>query len=225
MITKWANKLGMNQFLDLIYPNLCLSCDTELIQSEENICLECSSSLQKYDLKIANQKYIGTFIPHNFIAICQYNKHSSIQKLLHKLKYQNEPEIGVLLGEQIAKLHPFKEIDCIIPMPIHKKKLKKRGYNQALKIAEGINNITHFPIYNNTLVKTKNTIPQARKNKKERLEIDYNLFKVQHPETIVNQHILIVDDVITTGATLETAIGPLLKIEGIKISVAVIAFT
>lgn len=221
----WVKKIRLQHFLNILYSNTCYGCSKELNSTEDHICLHCLSSLGKHDLTTSHFKYIGKVKPIHFLAISQFHKLSSIQRLLHNLKYGNKPEIGIVLGEQLANQHKIDDIDFLIPVPMHHKKFKKRGYNQAMKIAEGIKNVWSTPILNDVLLKTKHTIPQAKKSKKDRFVIDNSLFTITEPDLLVNKHILIVDDVVTTGATLESALIPLLGVEGIKISIAVIAFT
>ena len=147
---------------------------------------------------------------------------------MHQLKYRNKPLIGQRLGKTLGlKLIEegslFSEIDMIVPVPLHWKKEQQRGYNQALQIALGIQQATQWKVEENNLVRVKENISQTKRTKYERWENVSEIFAVKNPEAIQHKHILLVDDVITTGATLEACVHALKKVEGVKVSVASLA--
>lgn len=158
-----------------------------------------------------------------------FQKKGSVQKMLHALKYKGKPDVATLLGkwyaQDLQKQNMFLQYDYIIPVPLHKKREQKRGYNQSLFFANGLSEVLHIPVLNNALVKTKFTETQTYKSREERVENTFSSFNVRQPELINNKHVLLVDDVITTGATTEACILQLQKTAGVVVSVASIAYT
>lgn len=147
---------------------------------------------------------------------------------MHQLKYRNKPLVGQRLGKTLGlKLIEegslFSSIDMIVPVPLHWKKEQQRGYNQALQIALGIQQATQWKVEENNLVRIKENISQTKRTKYERWENVSEIFEVKNQEAIQHKHILLVDDVITTGATLEACVHALKKVEGVKVSVASLA--
>jgi ComF family protein len=162
-----------------------------------------------YHLDPANSlmKRFGGRLPVDMIcALFRFTKNGRIQHLLHQLKYKNHPEIGVLLGELYGtKLAPTlqKTIDLILPVPLHPSRLRRRGYNQSGKFAEGLSTILSVPYSDELICRKIKTLTQTRKSKLQRWENVEDVFAIQAPQEIVGRHILLVDDVITTGATIE----------------------
>lgn len=150
-----------------------------------------------------------------------------MQKVVHELKYKNNPGIGLLMGSlfgnDIKDSDPIREIDLIIPIPLHPKRQKQRGYNQSEEIAKGIAEQIGIDLNTTTLVRTVNNPSQTRNNRIERWKNVEDIFSVIDVNILVNKHILLVDDVITTGSTIEACAKELLKCEGIKISIASLA--
>lgn len=159
-------------------------------------------------------------------AFLFFEKGSSVQNIFHHFKYRGKKEIGYLLGRMYAsKLKDsfFSEIDLIIPVPLHKKKLRKRGYNQSLIISQGLSEILEKPVNNTTLSRKKFTSTQTKKSRYDRWLNVKDIFSVENESLLENKHILLVDDIITTGATTESLIHTLTEIPGIKISVVALA--
>jgi ComF family protein len=182
-----------------------------------------------YHLDPANSlmKRFGGRLPVDMIcALFRFTKNGRIQHLLHQLKYKNHPEIGVLLGELYGtKLAPTlqKTIDLILPVPLHPSRLRRRGYNQSGKFAEGLSTILSVPYSDELICRKIKTLTQTRKSKLQRWENVENVFAIQAPREISGRHILLVDDVITTGATIE-ACGQMLLDGGCNsLSIACIA--
>ena len=147
---------------------------------------------------------------------------------MHQFKYKGVKEIGNLLGEiagaQLMKSELFKNIDLIVPVPLHKKRLRERGYNQSLCFAEGLATKLNATVEDNNLVRTVATKTQTHKSRFARFENMQEVFMVKDPDRLKNKHILLVDDIITTGSTLEACGIQLLKVEGVKLSIAAIAY-
>jgi ComF family protein len=150
------------------------------------------------------------------------------KNLMHQFKYNGMHQIGNLLGnmagEQLNKNEIFNTVDFIIPVPLHKKRLKERGYNQSACFAEGLSAKLNAAVEDNNLVRAKSTETQTHKSRFARFENMQEIFAVSNPEKLINKHVLLVDDVITTGSTLEACGAELLKIEGLKLSIATIAY-
>lgn len=158
-----------------------------------------------------------------------YRKGNCVQHILQELKYKGNKELGEYLGYQYAsqliESHIFQDIDLILPIPLHPKKEKKRGYNQSEWIAKGLSKGLKKPYASDILVRADFTETQTRKSRFNRWENVKNVFKIQNGDSIKNLHILVCDDVLTTGATMEAAMKDLLKIEGVKVSVVTLAVT
>lgn len=222
----------LEDFLHLIYPRTCEACGNTLYRHEEVICSHCLVHLPKtFYHKDTQNPLFHLFwgkIPIEMVASFYfYNKGNKVQHLIRQLKYKNRPEIGIYLGKRYAtylkKNEMIKSVDVIIPVPLHASKLKKRGYNQAEKFAIGLSENMGVPVDTESFIRTKATETQTRKSKEERWENVKNKFQVVNPIQIQGKHILLVDDVITTGSTLEACATVLLEQNGVKISMASIA--
>ena len=156
-----------------------------------------------------------------------FEKGSDFRLILHRLKYGGQKEIGAIMGRYMAaellSSHFFQGIDVIIPIPLHKKKQQIRGYNQSEWIARGIAAVTGIPINTESILRKKNTETQTRKSASERRDNVEGIFELQHPKTLAGKHILIVDDVLTTGSTTLACASCLVNVEGIRISILTLA--
>ncbi len=192
----------------------CAQCETEFPAVKPNE--------SKLRLKLDGRAKI-----ENFYALTRFTRSSKIQKAIHLLKYGDKPKVGHQLGIAFAnKITLDKSIDYIIPVPLHPIKLKNRGYNQSEEFANGISYKNTIPIINSILHKTSHTQSQASKNRNERLVFNPKAYKLDDKQKILQErHILLVDDVITTGVTLENCIAAFKDVKNIRISIAVIAFT
>jgi ComF family protein len=224
----------INDFLSLIYPRYCEACEALLFRHEEVICNKCTLGLPKSNFHLNNKNPIvmalGGRIPvQQATSLFVFEKAGKVQNLLHALKYENQQVIGKILGETIytdLQITGFFEgIDHVIPIPLHKKKQKARGYNQSECFAKGISEKSGIPMDATNFTREVETSTQTKKGKAERWENVKGAFALKDPEIFKNKHILLVDDVITTGATIEGAWQALKDVEGIKISVASIAYS
>jgi len=224
-------KIILSSIIGLFFPNYCPGCGNPLVKGEKYICSDCINNLpytyfNDSRKNIISELLLGRFRLQKSGSLCYFVKSGRLQKLLHNLKYENKPEIGtelgIYLGQELVKLN-FTDFDIILPVPLHPKKQKIRGYNQSEDIAIGINQVIDKPIDTKSVVRTVFTNTQTKKNKTERWENVKNIFEVKHPKKIQGKHILIVDDVITTGATIESLAKVIEKIPDIKISIATIA--
>jgi ComF family protein len=169
-------------------------------------------------------------VPFEFGASLLYFRKKGIaQQLMHNLKYKNQQEIGTFLGNIFSKnvldLPVFNSIDVIIPVPLHKKRLHERGYNQVTTFCEALEKNLAIPIIDSVLVKSINLKSQIQKSKENRLETNKNVFSIENAHKIEGKHILLVDDIFTTGATIEVCAKEILKIKNTRISIVTMAYT
>ncbi|MDI3525916.1 MAG: hypothetical protein PWR03_99 [Tenuifilum sp.] len=157
-----------------------------------------------------------------------FRKGSKYRKLLHLLKYHGRDDIGFFLGKQfgleLKKFNAYQEITAIIPVPLHPKRLKERGYNQAEVIAKGLAEAMKIPVVNDVLLRNRYTQTQTKKSRIERIQNISGAFSIHNPQKIANGHILLVDDVITTGSTLETCTQAIIDNVNVKVSIATLAY-
>ena len=227
-VKRWGYDL-----LGLLFPNACNACGTTLYYGEHLICTKCLYDLPFTDYhihadnRVAKQLW-GRLSLNAAMAMLYFRKHSKVQNLIHNLKYNNKTEVGILLGNKLGerlKSSPlYQHIDLIIPVPLHLKKLRIRGYNQSLYIAEGISKVLDVPFSEAELIRSAATESQTKKSRYNRYENMQDVFKVVKPEQLSGKHILLIDDVITTGATLEACANELLKNGVAKVSIAALAF-
>jgi len=223
-----------HRVLDLISPRLCVVCGQRLTVSEEIICSKCNLHLPRtgfqqdpYENEMA--KLFWHQIPiERATALFYYEAHSETANILYELKYKNHPEIGEVMGRLMAKeLRPsgfFDGIDGIVPIPLAKKRLRQRGYNQSLEIARGISEITCLPIQNKVVKRNAFEGSQTNKGRWERNENVEGVFELRDAAAIQGKHLLIVDDVVTTGATILACAQELCKAGNVKISVLSLGF-
>ena len=224
----------LSSLIDLLFPQICLACYEPTTANQKNICLNCRISLPRTNWHLTNDNPIekvfwGRVSIQKATAFFKFENGGGIQRLIHHFKYKGIQEIGESLGElvgtELSGSDFFKDTDLLLPIPIHKKKQRKRGFNQSLIIANGISRVTKIPIEQKVLVKAYNTQSQTRKSRFKRwLNVD-STFKVLDEEVLKSKNILLIDDVITTGSTVEACAKELLKIEGLRISLLTIAAT
>lgn len=221
-------------FVSLIFPELCQACAKSLFRNEESICADCLYHLPYTDFHLqpknaVAQQFWGRVPLEAASAMLYFSKGSRVQNLMHQLKYKNKPEVGVYLGKLCGKRlqeNPlFASADIIIPVPLHRQKQLKRGYNQSLSFAEGLSEKMLTPIGIDNLIRTASTESQTKKSRTSRYENMKEVFAVKNASLLTGKHILLVDDIITTGATLEACCNVLLQIPDVKISIAAIAYT
>lgn len=220
-------------FITLVYPRQCLACSDILRRHEEHICNSCYLRLPKSNFhhepgNAMEKLFYGRIPIHAAAGYYLFSKQGSVQKILHAIKYKGNRElastIGRWYGAELAASDRFGEADHIIPVPLHPKKLKQRGYNQSELFARGLSESMRATVNTSDLRRRQFTTTQTRKSKFERWENVEDTFELLPNHGLANKHVLLVDDVITTGATLEACCAELQKAEGIRISVASIAF-
>jgi len=232
-IQSWFSVLG-DGLLHLAFPHVCEGCGTDVLDKGHMLCLKCSSSLPStsFHLHAGNpieKTFWGRLPVTHATAQYYFTKESLIQKLMHQVKYRGNKELGIylgrMMGHQLAESNRFIYIDAIVPLPLHKTKERKRGFNQAMLLCEGIAEVLQKPVYKDVIVRNAFTETQTKKSRIERWQNMEGRFELINPSTIEGKHILLVDDVITTGATLEACGQELLKAENIKLSIATLCFS
>ena len=222
----------LSDFKHLFYPHICTGCGTDILADDNLLCAKCFVNLPatlyaQYPNNPIEKIFFGRMPVAAAHAEFYFAKESLIQHLIHQLKYKGNKEIGVYLGEMMGrtlqKTNRFNGIDGLIPLPLYPDKERKRGYNQAAVICNGMSAVMNVPVYNNVLIRRKFTETQTKKHRTERWENVAESFAVKNEELVKGKHLLLVDDVITTGATLEASGGRLLQTEVIKLSIATLA--
>ncbi len=224
----------LNDFLSLLFPRVCCACGKSLLKHEDCICAYCHYHLPKTDFHLQADNPVmklfwGRTNIHAASSMFLFNKGSKVQHLIHQLKYKGKKEIGTSLGKQYGKelkaAPLFSDATIVIPVPLHIKKLKKRGYNQSEAFAQGLAQSMNVDSGENILIRSYASQTQTKKSRFERWKNVEEIFKVAEPEKIEGKHILLVDDVVTTGSTLEACANTMLEVPGTKVSVATIATT
>ena len=222
-----------DDFISLLFPRLCYGCGNQLLRNEALICTECYVIIPRtnYHLNLDNpvaQLFWGRCLLEKAAAFSFYTIGSRIRNLIHNLKYSGIKEIGIELGRiyslSLNATDFFNGMDLIIPVPLHPSKKRKRGFNQSDCISLGISEITGLPVDTESLRRITLTSTQTKKTRYERWTNVEGIFRVSDPELLKGKHILLVDDVITTGSTIESCANEILKIEDTKVSVIALAF-
>lgn len=224
----------LNDFLHLIYPEVCIGCGSDAITFRNFLCINCFENLPKTNFfKHSNnpieEKFFGrTKISHAASAFF-FEKNTVIQRLLQELKYKQNKDCGNFMGKlmcnEMEDCSWVSEINLIVPIPLSKKRKSFRGYNQSVVIAEPIAEKYHLEINDEAIVRTVHTETQTHKNREERWNSMQEIFKINNKEIFENKHVLVLDDVITTGATTEVLCNVLLQQTNAKVSVATFACT
>lgn len=224
----------IHRLLDLISPRLCVVCDNRLTVTEETICSRCNLHLPRtgfgktpYDNELA-RLFWGQIPIERASALFYYESHSETANIIYKLKYKNHPEIGEDMGRLTARelqtTDFFDGIDGILPIPLAKKRQHQRGYNQSMEIAQGVSAITGLPIYNKLVRRNAFEGSQTNKGRWERNENVEKVFELIDGEAVRGKHLLIIDDVVTTGATIIACTKELVKAGNVKVSVLTLGF-
>ncbi len=222
-----------DDFLSLLFPRICYGCGNHLQRNENLICTECYVVIPRANYHLARENPVekifwGRCSIESAAAFSFYNKGSRIRNLIHNLKYKGIKEIGSELGRIYGlalKSSGFTDnIDIIIPVPLHPDKKRERGFNQSELIAEGIAEVTGLNVNSSAIERTVSSSTQTKRSRYDRWVNVEGIFTVKNPDSIRGRHILLVDDVITTGSTMESCVNELVKTESVKVSVVAIAF-
>lgn len=222
-----------DDFISLLFPRLCYACGNHLLRNEYLICTECYVIIPRTNYHLIEDNPVaklfwGRCLIEKAAAFSYYNKGSRIRNLIHNLKYKGIREIGYELGKiyglSLNSSGFISDIDLIIPVPLHPAKERLRGFNQSELISRGIADSAILPVDTRTLSRIIVSSTQTRRSRYDRWTNVEGIFRVTDSQTIVGKHILLVDDVITTGSTIESCTNELLKTEGVKVSVVALAF-
>lgn len=215
----------------LFYPRLCEGCNKALLGSEEVLCISCTLELPKTGYhhipdNDTAMRLAGRIPFIHATSFAHFTNDGLLQHLLHGLKYTNKKETGIYLGKQFAydlqKTAWIRSVDTIMPVPLHAKKEAIRGYNQSVLIGQGMSGALHIPLNSTALIRSRHTESQTQKTRAERLENMKEAFLVKDMSALKGKHVLLIDDVLTTGATLEASALALLQVQDIKLSIATI---
>lgn len=216
----------------LFYPHLCIGCGSDLLAPKALLCLTCVTELphtgfETYPHNPIERIFYGRLVLQYAHAGFYFSKGTLIQTLIHDFKYKGNKAVGILLSkimaEKMMNSDRFKHIDYLIPLPLFADKEYKRGFNQAKIICDGISEVMNIPVLAHTVLRKYATTTQTKKHRTERWQNVAESFTVQHTQQLQHKHILLVDDVITTGATIEACTQQMAGLAGIKISVATLA--
>ena len=224
----------IEDFISLFFPRVCNACEAPLMHNEEIICMSCLFHLPKTNFhqdqeNPVSRLFWGRVNIHAAAAFYYFRKGSKIQHLMHQFKYKGHKEVGVfigdLYGDELKKSPCFNTVNVVIPVPLHRKKIKKRGFNQSERFAMGLSQSMKIDLVTSVLVRKTASETQTKKTKFRRWENVKEIFDIEQAETLEGKHLLLVDDVITTGSTIEACATVLHQIPGVKVSVAGMAFT
>jgi ComF family protein len=229
----WKASLDVgSDFISLFFPSYCFGCNQSLVKGEDTLCTQCLLELPKTNYHLLEDNPIKTKLTGRLPlkhawAFLKFRKTGIVQHLLHQLKYNNQPEVAVKLGRnygiELAQGGYQNDFDMIVPVPLHSSRQKKRGYNQSSKFAEGLSYTMGIPWDESISIRTTTTATQTKKSKQERWENVSSVFDIRESEKIRDLRILLVDDVITTGATMEACGQHLVENGCSELSIACIA--
>jgi ComF family protein len=222
----------VKNLLNLFFPKICEACNNVLLDNELMICTNCRHQLPITNFHFEDSEKVkkilyGRVKLDNATALLHFSKKGIVQQLLHNLKYRGHEEIGAFfgkwLGAELREIEAYNSIEVVIPIPLYKTKLRKRGYNQVTKFGKEIAKALNADYNDTVLIKSKATTTQVFKGRLTRINDDGALFNITENKSLIGKHILLVDDIITTGATIETCATVLLKIDNIKLSLVTMA--
>lgn len=222
----------IKDLISLLFPRYCKVCGRRLTHSENHLCISCLLELPRTHYEqipenLLMQHFIEWPEVVSATAYLYYYKEGKYSSLIHHLKYHDLPEVGTYLGRlaatELRESGFFDGIDLIIPVPLSRKRYHQRGYNQSDYIAQGISEVTHIALRTDCLARTVDTDTQTHKSKEERWKNTKDIFQVVNPETLKGKHLLLIDDVATTGATLHACASTLLTLPGVRISIFALA--
>jgi len=227
-------KQWISPLIRLFFPHYCVVCEGRLREEEEVLCAECWQRFPRTNFQMLKDNPVerlfwGKFTLGRATAFCYYWQEDDYSRIVRLLKYDGRPDVGISMGKKMAAelwLSGFFEgIDMLIPIPLHEKRQKERGYNQSEEFARGIAELTEIPVATDVVERLSFGISQTKLNHWERRENVENVFHLINGESISNRHVLLVDDIMTTGSTIISCGSELLKAGNVKISILTIGYT
>ncbi len=220
--------------LHLVFPHVCAGCGSDVVETHNELCLKCLTALPQtnfclYPNNPIEKIFWGRLPVTHAAAQYYFTKESLMQQLMHQFKYRNHKELGLylgkLMGHALSASNRFSFIDALIPLPLFPARERKRGYNQAAVLCEGIAAILQKPVLKNVVQRIRYTESQTKKSRVERWQNIEGRFELMDPKAIAGKHVLLVDDVITTGATLEACGREIVQTENTQLSIATLCFS
>lgn len=218
--------------LQIVFPHVCSGCGSDLLSVESNLCLRCIDALpetdfEKHENNPVEKMFMGRLDLESAAASYYFTKESLVQHLMHQFKYKQNRDLGLQLGRmmgyQLMQSGRFKT-DALIPLPLFPGKEKRRGYNQSVLLCEGIAESFNVPVFNDVIIRPEHTETQTKKGRIERWKNMEGKFFLTKPEKIEGKQLLLIDDVVTTGATLEACGAELRKAGNVRLSIATLCF-
>ncbi len=221
-------------FSHLFFPHLCAGCGTDSLPLQVPLCIQCMNELPLTNFhmhadNVVEKHFWGRLPVTAVTALCHFTGGSLIQHLLHQLKYKGNKEagylLGTLMGNALRETSRFATIDALVPLPLYAQRERRRGYNQSEVLCQGMAKTLQLPVISNAVIRLSATETQTRKSRMQRWTNMEGKFELVNTGAIAGKHILLVDDVITTGATLEACGHELLQGAGTQLSIATLAYT
>ena len=221
-----------DSFLHLLFPRICDGCGSDILAKESVLCMRCMEAMPETNFELhpdnpVEKKFWGRLSVQQATAQYYFTRESLMQHLMHQFKYKRNKDLGKqlgrMMGESIKKSGRFT-VDALVPLPLFPAKEKRRGYNQATILCEGMAESLQVPVLKDVVIRSQHTDTQTKKGRIERWQNMEGKFILDKPELISNKNVLLVDDVITTGATLEACGAELLKAENVKLSIAALCY-
>ncbi len=218
-----------DSFLHLVFPHVCSGCGNDILSNETVLCMRCISAMPETNFELHTNNPVEKIFWGRLKLVSAtgqfyFTKESLMQHLMHQFKYKGNKELGLqlgrIIGTQLSKSGRFNDIDALIPLPLFPVKEKRRGYNQATILCKGMAEVMNCQVLDKVITRPQHTETQTKKGRIERWKNMDGKFVLSNPELIRDKHILLVDDVVTTGATLEACGNELLKAENVRLSVA-----
>lgn len=218
----------VNDFIGLFMPRRCSACDQALMNFEHSLCMACVADLPRNrfhddERNKVEQVFKGRVNVEAASAFLQFSRHGMVQHMLHRLKYRGDRDVGLELGERMAEdvmgSPRFSTVDTVLAVPLHPKKEKQRGFNQSQVLVDGLRAVWPLRSVEEELLRVIRTTTQTKRGRIDRWANVKEAFQLAHPETLRDAHVLIVDDVVTTGATIESCVRALAEVPGIRVSV------
>ncbi len=220
--------------LHLAFPQICEGCGNDQVNIDHQLCIRCEDSLPKTNFHLhtgnpVEKIFWGRLPVTNASSLYYFTKESLIQQLMHAFKYRGNKDLGMYLGKlmgySLAESNRYAAIDALLPLPLYGRKERARGFNQAAVLCDGIASVIKKPVLYDVLNRTVHTETQTKKSRAERWKNMEGRFSLMKPEAVEGRHILLVDDVLTTGATLEACGKEIFKYCNLQLSIATLCFS